>query len=105
MKIRMKVTSAGPGGVMNAGWDYTVSDEQGGLLVAGGYATEVVEAPVEAAPVTTSTSGSEGVTVMLETATAEEATAEEATVEAPEDATAKPQRRRNPAKPKETRKG
>ena len=76
MKIRMKVTSAGPDGVLNEGKVYDVDDARAKGLVAGGYATEEAAAPPVEAP-------------------APEATAEveEATVEAPETATAPAQRR------------
>lgn len=45
MRIKMKVTSASPDGVLNEGKSYDVVDAKGKQLVAGGYATEVAVAP------------------------------------------------------------
>lgn len=44
MKIRMRVTSAGPEGTKLAGGTYSVEEKEGRELVAGGYASTVEEA-------------------------------------------------------------
>ena len=41
MKIRMKTTSAGPAGSMQAGREYEVPDAEAKDLIAGGYTTPV----------------------------------------------------------------
>lgn len=96
MRIKMKVTSASPSGVMQSGQVYTVADETGRPFVDGGYATEVPE-QATAAPTDEWTPDEEP--------DADEAAHEpEAAVEeVPEQATAAPQRR-NPARTQE-RKG
>jgi len=87
MKIKMKVTAAGPDGVLNEGKEYDVDNKKGRGLVDGGYAVEVkaaAPAPVEEAPAVV------------------KAEPETATVETPETATAPPTR--NPST-RSTRRG
>ena len=41
MRVKLKTTMAGPGGVNRAGSEITVSAEQGSALVDGGYAEKI----------------------------------------------------------------
>lgn len=45
MRIKMKMTAAGPPGVFQAGQEVVVSDELGKSFVEGGYAVEVKVSP------------------------------------------------------------
>lgn len=98
MRIKMKVTSAGPDGVLNEGKIYDVVDKKGRQLVDGGYATEErAQPPPETA---------EAPPEVPEEAPADTTVPEPevATVTAPETAEAPPARR-SPAKPRGARKG
>lgn len=45
MRLRMKSTAAGPGGVLAAGEEVVVSDELGAVLVEMGYAEALKDVP------------------------------------------------------------
>lgn len=49
MKIKMFTLMAGPQGVRKPGEVYTVPDEEGRALIAGGYAESVKAEPVKSA--------------------------------------------------------
>lgn len=49
MKIKMRVTAAGPDGCYDAGFVYNVPDAKAKAYIAGGYATLVDDPAVEVA--------------------------------------------------------
>jgi hypothetical protein len=66
MKIRMKSLCAGPSGVMIAGQEYDVSNEQAEELIRGGYAVRVGGVPAVA--IETPKAVEHAVTPVIETA-------------------------------------